>query len=583
MSKNLKKVAKAIKKTGLLGVNTHEWRTSIVLTGKVKTWEDKIKAGYAATRKGYKGVVNDIEVPGVKSDEMYIPKIKDNSLEGKYFDAVVIGGGVIGCAIIRELSRYDLKIALIEKEEDVAKHASSRNDGMVHPGLAASPGTLKAHYNIRGNNAYTKICQELGIDFKRPGSLILFKNPLYRLSVPFLNSRARKNGVNGYKYLNKVDVNKMAPNVIQKHHGAFYLPSAGILSPFKLTIAFAENAVENGAQVLLDTVVSGFDMEQSQIKSIKTNRGDFFAGVVINAAGIWADKIASYANDRFFSLHGRKGVDAILDLKTGQYQPLVVAMPSLLGGDSHTKGGGLVTTPEGNLLVGPTAYETPFREDYSTKSEDIDQLMHHINLNTKITRSDIITYFAGIRACTYEEDFIIEASETVDNLVHVAGIQSPGLASAPAIAEDVAKIATGILKKKMDVKPDQLFNPVRKAAPNLKDIDLKTRAETIKKNPSYGRIVCRCEEISEGEVIDALNTPVPATTLDGLKRRARVGAGRCQGGFCTPRVLEIMSKEMDINILDIKKQGDNSEIFVHETKGKVDYSNKKIKTNANKE
>ncbi|MEW5735592.1 MAG: FAD-dependent oxidoreductase [Thermodesulfobacteriota bacterium] len=580
MSKNLKNVVKALKKAGFGGVSAQEWRKSIVLSGQVKTWEDKIKAGYAAARKGYKGVVNDIEVPGSVTDAMSVPQVRDKALEGRHFDVVVIGGGVTGCAIIRELARFDLKVALLEKEEDVARHASSRNDGMIHDGFAASPGTKKAHYNVRGNAAYTQVCKELGVDFKRPGSMILFGHPLYRLAVPILIARARKNGLSEYRFVSQTQVNAMVPNVVPKHFGGFFLPSAGILSPFKLTIAFAENAVTNGAQVFFHTVVSGFDREHGKIIKIKTNRGDLSAGIVVNAAGIWSDKIAAHADDRFFSLHGRKGVDAILDLKTGQYQPIIMAMPPLVGGNKHTKGGGLITTPEGNLLVGPNAYETPFREEYSTRPEDIEQIMVHLHLNTKLSKADIITYFAGIRACTYEEDFVIEASETVENLVHVAGIQSPGLASAPAIAEDVAGIVTGLLKKKMDVKRNERFNPVRKANPELKGLDLKTRAELIRKNPAYGRIVCRCEEISEGEVIDALHSPVPATTLDGLKRRARVGAGRCQGGFCTPRVLEIMSKEMDVSMLEIKKKGENSEILLEETKGHVDYSNKKIKKTA---
>jgi glycerol-3-phosphate dehydrogenase len=578
MSKGLNAVRKALKKANLSQIDAQEWRSSVVLTGEVKTWDEKIKAGYAAAHKGYKGVVNDIEVEGIETDEMYMPSLKDGLLEGKYFDVVVIGGGVIGSAIARELSRYDIKIALLEKEEDLAKHASSRNDGMIHDGFAASPGTKKAHYNVRGNKAYTKVCEELGVDFRRPGSLILFDRAFIKLFLPILNSRAKKNGVDEYQYLNKKEVKKMVPHVTSEQHGAYFLPSAGILSPYKLTIAFGENAVENGAEVFLNTVVLGFGLDDNHISEVKTNRGNFSAGAVVNAAGIWADKIAGYADDRFFSLHGRKGVDAILDTKTGIYQSKIMAMPNLLQGSSHTKGGGLVTTPEGNLLVGPNASEVPFREEYSTEPEDLDDLMKHIELNTKLRKSDVITYFAGIRACTYEEDFIVEASDHIDNLVHVAGIQSPGLASAPAIAEDVSRMVVDLLKNRIEVKPNSNFNPKRKTNPELKHLSLEERSKVIKNNPSYGRIVCRCEEMSEGEVRDALRSPVPVTTVDGLKRRVRVGAGRCQGGFCTPRVLEIMTDELNIKMTDIRKKGDHSEVFYNETKGKVDYSNKKLRT-----
>jgi glycerol-3-phosphate dehydrogenase len=577
MAKPLDRVKKALQKAGVPQVEAHEWRRSVVLTGKVSTWDEKIRAGLAAARKGYRAVVNDIEVPGIKTDEMSVPSFKDTLLEGKYFDVVVIGGGVIGSAIARELSRYDIKIALLEKEEDLGKHASGRNDGVIHPSFAAKPGSKRAHYNMRGNRAYTQVCRELGVDFRRDGALLLFPSLTVKAFLPYIYLRSRQNGSDGYEYLSKKKVKEMVPYVTPKQLGAFYFHSGGVLSPFKITVAYAENAVENGAEVFFHTAVLGFDMDRNHIAAIQTNRGKLRAGVVVNAAGIWADKIAEYADDRFFSLHGRKGVDAVLDIKTGKFQPLSMAMPTLEQRGSRTKGGGLVTTTEGNLIIGPNAKEVPFREEYSTEPEDIEEVLKHLELNTKLKKSDIIAYFAGIRACTYEEDFIIEASDHIDNLVYAAGIQSPGLASAPAIAEDVSKIAVDVLKKTREVKPNSRFNPNRKTTPVLKHLPFEERAEVIRSNPSYGRIVCRCEQVSEGEVRDALGSVIPATTLDGLKRRVRVGSGRCQGGFCTPRVLEIMSEELDIKMTDIKKKGDLSELFYRETKGTVDYSNKKLK------
>jgi glycerol-3-phosphate dehydrogenase len=578
MREALKTVRKALQKAHVPHVDAHEWRSSVVLTGKVRTWDEKIRAGHAAAHKGYQGVVNDIEVEGIKTDKMSIPSLKDEALEGKYFDVVVIGGGVIGSAIARELSRYDIKTALFEKEEDLAKHASGRNDGVIHPGFAAPQGSKKTHYNIRGNRAYTKICQELGVDFKRKGALLLFFSHIMKAFLPLIYLKVKRNGVDGYEYLSKKSVEKMVPYVTPKQQGAFYFHSTGVLSPFKITIAFAENAVENGTEVFLNTVVLGFDRVGNHLTTVKTNRGNLSAGVIVNAAGIWADKIAEYADDRFFSLHGRKGVDAVLDIKTGNFQPLSMAMPRPEQRHSRSKGGGLVTTPEGNLIIGPSAREVPFREEYSTEPEDIEEIIKHIKLNTKLKRSDIIAYFAGIRACTYEEDFIVEASDRIDNLVYAAGIQSPGLASAPAIAEDVSKIAVDLLRKTREVKPNSSFNPNREARRELKPLSLEERAKIIKRNPSYGRIVCRCEQVSEGEVRDALRSVIPVTTIDGLKRRARIGSGRCQGGFCTPRILEIMAEELNVKMTDIKKKGDHSEIFYHETKGTVDYSTKKLKT-----
>ena len=578
-TKKYKKIRKALDKKGFKHIEAAEWRKSIRLTGSVKEWDDKIEAGCTAANKGYKGVVNDIEVEGITPETMSIPDYSDKYLENKHFDVIVIGGGITGAAIARELSRYDLSLALFEKEEDLARHASGRNDGMIHDGFAAKPGTKKAEYNVRGNRAYTRVTEELDVEFSRPGSMVLFSNPFSKLLLPFMKSRAKKNNVDGYKYLSRRAVAAREPNLTHKQYGAFLLPSAGVLSPYKMVIAYAENAAGNGAEICFNTAVTGFDLEGSHIARVKTNRGTCSAGVVINAAGIWADRIAEYADDRFFSLHGRKGTDAILDLKTGRHQKTIAAMPPLVSQkSSKTKGGGLIMTPEGNILVGPTAQEVPEREDYSTHAEDIEELQHHLDLNTKLNRSQVITYFAGIRACNYEEDFIIEASEEVDNLVYAAAIQSPGLASAPAIAEDITAMTIEILEKEKPVGKNKTFNPFRTAPPQLKSMSLEKRAALVQKNPAYGRIVCRCEEISEGEIRDALRSPLSVTTIDGIKRRARVGAGRCNGGFCTPRVLEIMAEELACPVEELTKKGKGSEVFFGPTKGTVDYSGKKLKT-----
>ncbi len=577
MGEGLLAVKKALKKMDIAGLDAHEWHDSVVLTGKVKLWNEKIQAGYACVNKGYRGVVNDIEVEGIEIDKMYIPSIKNNTFEGRHFDVVVIGGGIIGASIARELSRYNIKIALLEKEEDLAKHASGRNDGMVHPGIAPSPKSKKAYYNIRGNRAYPEVCRELGVKFKRPGSIILYKTSFFKPLTPLLTHRAKQNSVDGYRYLSRKKVRKMEPYVTPKQHGGFFLPSAGVVSPYKLTIAYAENACENGVQIYLNTAVLGFEMKNNRIAKVKTNHGSLIAGIVVNAAGLWADKIADYANDRFFSIHPRRGMDAILDINTSKYQTRIMAMPSLLQLRSKTKGGGIIPTIEGNLLIGPTAEEVPYREDYSTDAKTMEALFQQMKINTKLKRSDIITYFAGNRACTYEEDFIIEASEYVDNLVHAAGIQSPGLVAAPAIAEDIYKICIHKLKKEIEIKPNRNFNPYRKVKPELSDLSFEERRKIIKRSPSYGRIVCRCEAISEGEVIDSLHSPIAVTSVDGIKRRTRAGMGRCQGGFCTPRVMEIVAEESRIDMTAIKKDGENSEILLYETKGGIDYSGKTLK------
>lgn len=568
MRKGLRAVQEALRRKGLGGVEAGEWRRSVVLQGRVADWDSYIAAGYAAVGHGYKGVVNDVEVAGVSDGPGYAlhPGSEQQDLEGRSFDVVVIGGGVIGSAIARELTRLRISVALLEKEDDLAKHTSSRNDGMVHPGFAVRPGTQMARLNIAGNKMYAEVARDLGVRLEWPGSMVLVQRRMHLLALPVVWHRCRQNGVEGARFLSRNEVGKMEPNIIPGEQGALHFPATGVLSPYRLTIAYAENAVENGARVFLNTTVLGFDMDHGRIRTVRTNRGSLAARVVINAAGLWADRVAQYANDRFFTIHGRKGVIAILDRKTGLTQKASLAMPDF-SFHSRTKGGGLVPTIEGNILMGPTAREVPFREDYSTDPASLQTLFErHLPLNVRLKRSDVITYFAGVRPCTFEEDFVIEPSDYVSNLVHVAGIQSPGLASAPAIACEVAGMTSRMLQEIMNVLPNEQFNGKRRVPPELSKLSLEERAELIRRNPSYGHIVCRCEGVSEGEIVDALNAPVPAGSLDAIKRRVRTGMGRCQGGFCTPAIVGIMAREKGIPATAIPKREAGSELIVAYTK-----------------
>lgn len=534
------------------------------ITGDVKNWEAKVFAGSSAAALGFSSIVNDLVFDGEEC-ELPEPESRDGSLDGTMYDLVIIGGGVTGCALAQRLCRYDLKILIVEKESDLAMHASGRNDGMVHPGFAASPGSKKAYYNVRGNRMYDQLSRDLGIDFHRPGSMILFPSRWYLLILPIMRHRARKNGVDGYRYLSPKQVRVMEPYITEKQRGAFFLPSAGVLSPYRLVNAMAEHALMNGVELALETQVSGFEMsgeESRKITAVKTNRGRIYTRAVVNASGIWADKIADFAGDRFFSLHGRKGVDAILDRSTAFFQKRIAAMPNLIGHrNAKTKGGGIVPTIEGNLLIGPTAKEVPKREDYSTEQEDLSDLFKRLDVNPSLSPSHTITYFAGIRACTWDEDFIVERSKRVENLVHLAGIQSPGLASAPAIAEDAECLCLDLLDEGNGVPLRTDYRSRRKAPLRPDRMTDEERDRLIASDPAYGRIVCRCEAISEGEIRDVLRSPVPVRTLDGVKRRARAGTGRCHGGFCTPRILEIMARELGCRPDELTKRGGASLIL----------------------
>jgi glycerol-3-phosphate dehydrogenase len=553
--------------------DAREDRGSVVLEGSALTWSAKMELGWHAAGFGFKGVVNDIAVAGLEWAQGERPELSSEAaaqgarpLEGASFDVAIIGGGVIGCAIARELSKWRLSIVLLEKEEDVAVHTSSRNDGMIHDGFAAKPGSLKAKFNVLGNRLWKPLARDIGIDFERPGSLIVFRSAAMAAVYPAFAALAAINGVDGWKYWSKKMVRSEEPNITEDQEGGFFLPSAGILSPYKATVALAESAMLNGVRVVPGSCATGFELEKTRITRVLSTKGDFRARVVVNAAGNWADIVASFADDRFFSLHQRRGVDMILDASTGKQQNHILAMPALSQARTKSKGGGLVKTIEGNILVGPTASEAPGREAYDTTPAELRELERHLRINRRLSLSMAITYFAGVRPCTYEEDFIVERSARVANLVHAAGIQSPGLASAPAIAAEIARLTVEALAETKKVSPNESFRARRDAPLELRRLPLEERARVIAKNPSYGRIVCRCEEVSEGEIRDALKSRLPATSLDAVKRRARAGMGRCHGGFCTPHLMGILADEQKIGLAEVTKKGAGSRIALGETK-----------------
>ncbi|MBN2651588.1 MAG: NAD(P)/FAD-dependent oxidoreductase [Spirochaetales bacterium] len=579
MQKFLQSLEKKLIKKGFANIKVSLVNESVLLEGEVDSLDQKLEAGYIAAGFPFNQVISNVSIKNLKEEPFPKASLTDESLNGSIYDVVIIGAGVIGCSIASKLSAYNLSVLLLEKESDVGMHASSRNDGVIHPGIAAKPGSLKAKYNVRGNEAYTKLCEDLNVPFFRPGSLIVFGSSALRLLLPIFKMRARANGVKGTRYISRKSLMRKEPYIEGKQYGAFYMPTTGQLSPYRLVVALAEHAVENGVKVSLDTLVSGFEKDGDGIYSVATNKGSIKAGLVINSAGAWADKIAEFAGDKFYSLHFRKGVDVIVDRKKAQFLNHIMARPSFNLAKTKTKGGGLIKTIEGNVLIGPTAHEVVEREDYSTSSVDISQLSNHFKLNKKIEVSDIITFFAGVRACTYKEDFIIEKSKRVRNFIHVAGIQSPGLASAPAIAEDVVNMSLDILSSKMVIDKNPNYSEKRKfSIPETRSMDAKHLEELVKKNPKYGTIVCRCEQISEGEIRDVFRSPLVPVSLDSIKRRTGAITGRCHGGFCTPRIFQIIQEETGLPVEAITKKGGRSPVILKKTKGDIDYSY--VKTSA---
>jgi len=453
---------------------------------------------------------------------------------------------------------------LIEKESDVALGQSSRNDGVVHAGIDLHPNTKKLTYSIRGNKMYDKWSEDLDVPFKRTGQFVLFLSRRQRLMLPLIKIRAAQNKTHA-RWASPKEIKSKIPN-IKLNYGGIFCRTAALTSPYLMTIALAENAAKNGARVELNTILLSVQSENGEIKSVKTNRGTIFPKVLINAAGVFSDKVAEMAGDRFFTILPRRGTDAILDKKVGNLtNGNIIGLFDLKGrSKSKSKGGGVLPTVDGNILVGPTAQYTFDRENYASEKDDIDELFSkHGNTIEGLKRRDIITYFSGTRAANYEEEFIIEKSPVVKNLVQAAAVQSPGVTAIPAIAEDAAKFAVEILG---GAGKKESFVEKRKGIVRINELTLEERGELIKKNPDYGVIICRCEEVSKGEILDAISSPIPCNTLDGIKRRVRAGMGRCQGGFCAPLVTKLIADAAaNGDLLSVEKKG-GGRILVEKTK-----------------
>lgn len=571
---NLAKIRRAVNKIAP-SVKVEEYRGCVRLTGELDNWADIYRCGRAAVCKKSLGVLNDIKLKGFH-EEPKRPTLQDDAVDGQTPDVLVIGGGIVGCAVARELTRLEVSVLLVEKCNDVACGASSRNDGCIHPGIDLKKGQQKLKYVLAGNKAYTALAEELGLQLKRWAQTFIFSTKWENAIIPPLYKlRAKQLGVEGVRHLTPKQLKGIEPNPPRWATGAMYMATAGMVSPYKTTIALIDNAIENGAKVSLNTYVKGMKVENGKIVSVDTNRGTIYPKVVVNCAGIYSDVIADMAGDRTFTIHPRKGTDIILDKKRVGYalssyaRSYFAPLPPEARPDNkeqvgHTKGGGVMRTVDGNILVGPDAHEVPSREDYSTSMQDIDNIIKKQKLaQPMLNKGDVITYFSGTRAATYEEDFVVRRGIFTSNIYEAAGIQSPGITAAPAIACDIRDW----VKQDLGAKDNKSFNPVYKHTPRLADQPDSVREEYIERNSDYGEIICRCEEVSKGEIIDALNSPLKVATIDGIKRRVRPGMGRCQGGFCSPLVAKIIAEHEGVEIEDVLKGDEGSVIVYGNTKG----------------
>ena len=475
-------------------------------------------------------------------------------------DVVIIGGGVVGCMIARELSRFDLSVVLLEKEEDVASGTSKANSAVIHAGYDAKPGTLKAQLNIRGNALFDKICDELDVPFKRIGSLVVAVKEDDVKELEKLLEQGKANGVSPLKIISKEELFELEPNINSKACAALYAPTAGIINPFELTVALAENAAQNGVTIRFNSPVVDVKACDDGMMMVKTPHETFHSPFVINAAGLFADEISQMAGAEAYTITPRKGEYLIFDKRCSDMINMVI-FPTPT---KFSKGILVCPTIDGNFFIGPNSNDIEDKHDTGVTSEGIDEIIRGARrLVPGLPLENVITSFAGLRAVSNTNDFIIEASRKVKGFINVGGIQSPGLSSAPAIAEMVIEI---LQEEGLTLKEKNNFNSRRNRIYPFRELNDEERKKLIRHNPAYGHVICRCETVTEGEIVDAIRRPVGARSLDAVKRRTRAGLGRCQGGFCSPRVIRILSRELNISPLQVTKRGKGSEILMGRTK-----------------
>lgn len=470
------------------------------------------------------------------------------------YDVIIIGAGVSGCASARELSRYKARICVLEKAEDVCCGTSKANSAIAHAGYDAPVGSLMARLNVQGSRLMEQLSKELDFEFKRIGSLVLCRTQEDRPKLQELYDRGVANGVEGLRIVEQEELRAMEPNISEDAMAALYAPTAGIICPFGMNIAFAENACANGVEFKFDTEVQGVRKTEKGW-AVDTNQGQFEGRCVVNAAGVYADTIHNMVSDKKIKITPRRGDYCLLDKSAGNHVSSVIfALPNKYG-----KGILVSPTVHGNLLVGPTAIDIEDKEGVNTTREGLDQVLERAGESVKnLPMRSVITSFAGLRAHEENHEFIIEEVEDAAGFVDCAGIESPGLTASPAIGMMVADI----VRKLLNLEKNPEFTGTRQGILNPNDLSVTERKELIRKNPAYGNIICRCEMITEGEIIDAIRRPLGAKSLDGVKRRTRAGMGRCQAGFCSPRVMEILARERGMQISEITKSGGGSRIVV---------------------
>ena len=476
------------------------------------------------------------------------------------YDVAIIGAGVVGCAIARELSKYHVNACVIEREEDVCCGTSKANSAIIHAGFDATPGKLKAKLNVQGNAMMDQLSKDLDIPFQRNGSLVVCTKDQNREDLEKLLEKGKANGVPELQILEREELLTLEPNLSDDITCALLATTGGIVCPFHMTIAFAENAYTNGMEFFLNTEVRQIHKTDHgyQLEVLKKETGTtelMESKTIINAAGVYADVFHNMVSNEKLHITARKGEYMLLDKTAGTHvSHTIFQLPSNMG-----KGVLVTPTVHGNLLVGPTATDIENKEGVNTTAEGLDTLSQKAGISVKnLPLRQVITSFAGLRAHEDQDDFVIGEAPDAEGFFDAAGIESPGLSSAPAIGVMVAEMVAA--KLNLNENPD--FIGIRNGILNPNTLSMEERNKLIKEKPAYGNIICRCEMITEGEIIDAIKRPLGARSLDAVKRRTRAGMGRCQSGFCSPRTMEILEREVPMSMFDITKNGGRSKFVV---------------------
>ncbi|HJC25344.1 MAG TPA: NAD(P)/FAD-dependent oxidoreductase [Candidatus Eisenbergiella merdavium] len=473
-------------------------------------------------------------------------------------DVIIIGAGVTGCAIARELSRYQLEVLVLEREEDVCCGTSKANSAIIHAGFDAQPGTWKARMNVEGNRMMDALSRELDFPFQRNGSLVLCFSEDQLGELEELYERGVKNGVYGLRIIRGEEIHALEPNLSPEVRAMLYAPTGGIVCPFKMTIALAENAYENGVQFSFHTTVEGIS-KASEGYCVRTRDKDYTCRAIVNAAGVHADVFNNMVSSHPLHITPRRGEYILMDKKAGSFvSHTIFQQPTRLG-----KGILITPTVHGNLLAGPTAEDISDKEATDTTAEGLAQVTEKARLSApQIPLNMAITSFSGLRACEEKGDFVLGEAQDAPGFFNAAGIDSPGLSSAPAIGVMLA----GQIVEKLHAEKKQDFHAERKDIPCVSQSTPEELEALIASDPAYGNVICRCETVTEGEILNAIRRPLGARSLDGVKRRTRAGMGRCQSGFCSPKVMELLARELDVSPLSLTKSGGASLLLSGKTK-----------------